>query len=135
LSHRLQFETLHHYPSHASGILVPVRLDVGQRRIDLLASLDTGAAFCIFQREYGEELGIRIEAGLRQRVATAAGSFWTFGHPVTLDVLGLRLETIVYFAALPNFPRNVLGRRGWLDRVRMALIDYDQRLYLSPYDG
>jgi len=42
------------------------------------------------------------------------------------------MDTIVYFAAEPNFPRNVLGQQGWLDRVRLALNHYDAVLYLSP---
>jgi hypothetical protein len=29
--------------------------------------------------------------------------------------------------------RNFLGRTGWLDKVRLALLDYDQTLYLSEY--
>jgi hypothetical protein len=28
----------------------------------------------------------------------------------------------------------VLGRVGWLNRVRLGLIDYDGRLFLSAYD-
>jgi hypothetical protein len=27
--------------------------------------------------------------------------------------------------------RNVLGRRGWLDRVRLGIVDYESALYLS----
>lgn len=67
------------------------------------------------------------------RVATPAGSFRAFGHSVTLEALGLSFDTMVCFAERANFPRNVLGQRGWLDRVRLALVDYDGHLYLSPY--
>jgi hypothetical protein len=28
---------------------------------------------------------------------------------------------------------NVLGRIGWLDRVRLGLIDYDRAVYVSGY--
>lgn len=95
--------------------------------------MDTGASYCIFGREYGEELGLRIEAGLEVRVATPAGSFRAFGHAITLETLGLSFDTMVYFAERADFPRNVLGQRGWLDRVRLALVDYDGHLYLSSY--
>lgn len=33
-----------------------------------------------------------------------------------------------------SFPRNVLGRQGWLNQVRLALIDYDGKLFLSHYN-
>ena len=133
MSYSLQFRILHAYPFDASGIPVPVRISVGSRSVDLLAKLDTGASFCILQREFGEALGLRIERGERKRFATAAGSFGAFGHPVSLEALGLSFDTTVYFTERLNFPRNVLGRQGWLDRVRLALIDYDSRMYLSAY--
>jgi hypothetical protein len=31
--------------------------------------------------------------------------------------------------------RNFLGRSGWLDRLRIGIIDYDHLLYLSTYDS
>jgi hypothetical protein len=41
---------------------------------------------------------------------------------------------MAYFAAEPHLARAVVGRSGFLDRVRLALIDYDRRLYLSAYE-
>ena len=129
----LQFDVLHRYaPSQSTGIPVPVSLSIGSRSVAVTAKLDTGASICIFSREYGEELGLDIEQGLPARIGTPTGGlFQAFGHTVTLDVLGIRLETIVYFAEYPDFPRSVLGRRGCLDRLSLALSDYDGRLYLS----
>jgi hypothetical protein len=31
--------------------------------------------------------------------------------------------------------RDLLGRNGWLDRLRVAIIHYDREIYLSPYDS
>jgi hypothetical protein len=47
----------------------------------------------------------------------------------------LEIETIstVYFAKEESFTRNVLGRQGWLDRVKLGLIDYEGKLLLSAY--
>jgi len=28
---------------------------------------------------------------------------------------------------------NLLGREGWLQKVRLAVVDYDSTLYISPY--
>lgn len=40
---------------------------------------------------------------------------------------------MVYFAADDYFPRNLLGRHGWLDQVRVGVIDYEGLLFLSRY--
>ena len=134
MPHLLEFDILHHYDFRVSGIEVPVGISLAGNTVDLVAKLDTGASLCIFQRQYGELLGLRIETGRSQWVSTATGRFLTYGHPVTLEVLGLSFETTAYFAADPQYLRNVLGRRGFLDLVRIALIDYDGRLYLGPHE-
>lgn len=54
---------------------------------------------------------------------------------MSLAVLGYQFETTVYFADDPGIARNVLGRIGWLDRLAIAIIHYEGRLYLSDYDS
>ena len=134
MSHSLQFQVRHRYSLRDPGISVPVRLAVGGRSVDLLATVDTGSSLCIFHRFWGEALGLSLDSGFHQKVITAAGSFFAFGHPVTLEVLGFSFDSTVYFAEFAGSPRNVLGRQGWLNRVRLAVIDYDGTLYLSPYE-
>ena len=41
---------------------------------------------------------------------------------------------MVYFFADERIRKNLLGRTGWLDRVRFGLVDHDQSLFLAPYD-
>ena len=84
------------------------------------ARLDTGAALCVFERGYAETLGLAVETGTPLRFSTAIGSFDAYGHMVTLETLGYSFDVTVYFAAEESFTRNVLGRRGWLDRVRLG---------------
>ncbi|MBI3423083.1 MAG: hypothetical protein HY011_09100 [Acidobacteria bacterium] len=43
----------------------------------------------------------------------------------------MEIVATVYFAASVDIPVNVLGRVGWLDRVRLGLVDYNCHLYLS----
>lgn len=81
-----------------------------------------------------EALGLTVESGELVRFATAIGSFEAYGHSVTLETLGYSLDVTVYFAADDTFKRNVLGRRGWLDHQRLALIDYKSELYLGRYE-
>ena len=61
-------------------------------------------------------------------------SFSVYGHELAIRVLDIEHTAIVYFYADDNFGRNVLGRRGWLDRVRLGLVDHDCELYLAPYN-
>ena len=109
-------------------------LRYGGRETDFLARLDTGASFCIFQRLHAETVGIAVESGVPTRVSTVTGSFLAYAHRVTLGALGVEVEATVYFAEDPAMPRDVLGQTGWLDRMRLGLIDHDRRLYLSHYD-
>ncbi len=63
------------------------------------------------------------------------GGVETFGHVVLIDTLGIKFESTVYFFTNPGIRKNLLGRVGWLDRIRLGLVDYDQMLYLAPYDS
>lgn len=111
-------------------------LEVGGARIRVPdTKLDTGASFCIFTRGIGEALGLIVEDGIRQPISLANGQrMMTYGHVVTLESLALRLEVTAYFAEDPAFVRNVLGRNGWLQKIRIGLVDYDGGLYVSHYD-
>jgi hypothetical protein len=107
----------------------------GSRSVDLIAKLDTGAANCIFDRRYAAMLGLNVESGRFQVFRTVTGSFPAYEHEVTIHVQGIEFSAAVFFAQDSEFSRNFLGRTGWLDRLRIAIIDYDRTLYLSPYDS
>ena len=74
-----------------------------------------------------------LKARLRKNIATVTGSFKAHPHTITIEVLGIRSDATVYFAAHEQFTRSVLGRIGWLDHVKLGLIDYESKLLLSPY--
>ena len=80
-------------------------------------------------------LGINIETGLRDRVSTATSSFWVFGHQVTLVIEDYEFDVMVHFAEEGTFKRNVVGRRGAIENLKIGLIDYDGKLYLSRYES
>jgi hypothetical protein len=102
--------------------------------VRLLAKLDTGADQCIFARVYGEQLGLNIEGGQPTPFRTANSEFQAYGHDVTITCFDWEFDSLVYFAASTEIQRNVLGRQGWLQQFRVALIDYDSVLHLSHYD-
>jgi hypothetical protein len=132
--HTLEFPHLISYDPGQEGITLPIHLHLDGKVAALAAKVDTGASYSIFQRQHGEVLGIDIETGLPLNLRTVTGSFIAYGHTLTLQVLDYHFDTMVYFARDEAFPRNVLGRHGWLDRVKLAIIDYEGKLFLSPYD-
>jgi hypothetical protein len=131
----LEFRERYEYEDVLWGIPIPVVLRVGPKTVDLKAKLDTGAHYSVFEREWGERLGLTIEDGEPQRMEGPMGQgFETFGHEVTIEVLGYPVLSTVFFARDPGLRRSVLGRLGWLNKFRLAVIDYDRHLYLSAYD-
>lgn len=132
--HQLEFETLHTYGTDKRSIELDVTLRFGERTVSFPAQIDTGATFCVFERGYAETLGLTVESGEAIRFSTAIGSFDAYGHSLVLETLHYSFDVMVYFAAEESFKRNVLGRSGWLDHVRLALVDYKGELYLSRYD-
>lgn len=133
MPHDISFETAHNYGENDLGITVPVILRAGEIRFELSAKIDTGSAFCIFQRDFGEILDIDIESGVRQEIRTAAGSFVAYGHTVAYSLLGYDFDGIVYFASDYDFRRNVLGRQSFLEQITLCIVDYERILYLNRY--
>ncbi len=134
MSHILRFGSRVSYDAARASITLAVELRVGERHALATAKLDTGASHCVFRRELGEELGLVIESGERLRIETVTGAFEAYGHGVTLETGGVALDTAVYFAAEYGFPRNVVGRRGFVEQMRIGIVDYDGELFLSRYD-
>jgi hypothetical protein len=120
--------------SQQDEITVDIGLISDTSFVELDAKLDTGSKFCIFQPSFAEKLDLDLLTGIPERIRTAAGSFLAYGHEVTLTVGDLEWQTIVYFAEREDFPVNVVGRVGFLDHLRIGLVDYEQLLYLGPYE-
>jgi hypothetical protein len=132
--YELSFSTRYDYSAFAEGIEVEVTLSYGESSQRLIAKVDTGASFCIFQREYAEAIGIAVETGQRRTFSTAGGPFSAYGHTIQMNCLGHTNESVAYFSEQYGFVRNVLGRQGWLNRHRLAIVDHDGLIYLSGYN-
>lgn len=133
MAETLEFEIVHKYGFHQTGIAVKTILRSGGLSVDVNARIDTGSTYCIFARRYGEGLDFDIENGIPIDIGTATGSFRVFGHAVEIEVLGIKFDATVFFAESEFFDRNVLGRIGWLNQVKLALIDEEGKLFLSKY--
>lgn len=129
----IEFDLVHEYSLYEIGITVDATLQNGDYSVDVDAKIDTGSTYCIFERHYAERLDLNIENGNLLEIGTATGSFRAYGHQITLTVLGIETVSTVYFAESEFFDRNVLGRIGWLDRVKLGLIEREGKLFLSDF--
>ncbi len=132
-SYAIEFSEIYGYDTLEMGITLPVLLKNGSLEIDFQAKLDTGSSHSIFERRFGENIGIEIENGTLEKFGTVTSGFVAYGHELIVSVLGIEIYTKVYFAESEYFPRSVLGRQGFLDRVKLGLIDYEGKLLLSAY--
>ena len=129
----ISFDVVYLHNTLKKGITVSTILKYGDELVDFEAKIDTGASFCIFERKHAERLKIDVESGEEMRISTATGYFFAYGYNLSLKVLGIETISTVYFAKEESFTRNVLGRQGWLDRLKLGLIDYEGKLFLSEY--
>lgn len=134
MTHQLDFKIRYAYQSARGGISIPTILIAGNKDAECFAKIDTGAEFCLFQRDLADTLELDVENGHLLRMETLTGTFKAYGHEVTLVTLDMAFQVVVYFAADYGLARNLLGRNGWLQQVRLGLCDYDEMLYVSAYD-
>lgn len=133
MSFQLNFQKQRIYNSLAVGITLDTILRYGDQEVPCVAKFDTGSDVCLFECMVGDLLEIDIESGYKKWFSTLAGNLLAYGHEVELETVGLRFQPFVYFPESYAAQRNLLDRQGWLQLVKLGLIDYDGELYLSPY--
>lgn len=134
MAYTLTFDKQFSYNNEEDSISIETKIKYVDQETSFTAKVDTGASLCIFKREIGEELGVEIEnTEIAQRVRNANGDiFKVFGHFVTIEIGDFEFECLVYFAE--NFvAANVFGKRGFLDKFRIAIDDNEGKLFLSEY--
>ena len=132
----LNFKEKLKYPHNKQGITVKVALRLGNETpVSVETKLDTGSTFCVFQPQYARMLGIEIENGEPEVIITATGKFIAYGHEVILQIANFEIEATVYFVTDELFPVSVLGRIGFLDRLQIGLIDYEQLLFIDSLEN
>lgn len=137
--HLLEFDTLHTYGTDKESIELSVTLRSGDRIVTFAAQLDTGATFCVFERGYGQTLGLTVESGTPLRFSTAMGSFDAYGHMVSLETLGYSFDVTVYFACreltIRSSPETIaLLHRGLVGQRRYPEITGQAPHQSSPID-
>jgi hypothetical protein len=120
------------YDNEQDSISIATKIKYVDQKISFTAKLDTGASLCIFKRDLADELGIEVEnTEIAQRVRNANGDiFKVFGHFVTIEIADFEFECLVYFAE-KFLAANVFGKRGFLDKFKIAIDDNEGKLFLS----
>jgi len=134
MAYQLDFEKQVSFADTGDGIALEAEIRYSDVSVKIDARIDTGAAYSIFERRFGEELGLEIESGMRQRFGTATGGFYAYGFRVTLLTADLEFDSMVFFAEEDNFTKNVLGRITWLDNLALGLVAGAGKIYLSRFE-
>jgi hypothetical protein len=133
-SYSLDFSHRYSYASHLAITISIILNSDANNRVGVSAKLDTGSTYCIFEKKYADWLEIELTSGVPARIVTATGYFYCYGHELTLSVFDLEWQAVVYFAEMEAFSLNVVGRTGFLDRLQIGIIDYEQLLYVGLYN-
>ncbi len=134
MAYQLDFEKQVSFDSTGDGIALEAEIRYSDVSVKINARIDTGADYSIFERHYGEDLGLEIESGMRQRFGTATGGFYAYGFRVTLLTADLEFDSMVFFAQDESFTKNVLGRITWLDNLTLGLVVGEGKIYLSRFE-
>lgn len=136
MSHHLVFDKRHYYKEDPRQVIfVPVELSANGIRVDVAAKLDTGAECCLFDRRWADWLGIDLESGPRRTFRGLTGRLDAFEHEITMRCFDIEFISRVYFTGELGVARDLLGRNGWLEHFRLAIVHYDREMFLSPYDS
>lgn len=134
MAYQLDFEKLVSFDDTGDGITLEAEIRYSDVSVKIDARIDTGAVYSIFERRFGEELGLDIEAGMRQRFGTATGGFYPYGFRVTLLTADLEFDSMVFFAEETSFTKNVLGTITWLDNPALGLVAGAAKVYLGRFE-
>lgn len=131
MSYQLNFTDKHRYETTEVGITIPFSLKAGDIIVEGYRKVDTGAEFCLFQREHADEMGLDVESGRAIRLSTLSGSLEAFGHRLLIQTFDLAFESTLYFAGFYGLNRNILGRKGWLEHLDFGLTMRSNTIYLG----
>jgi len=135
MAYRLEFNDYHNYEKTTDQtIFVPIGLSANDSYIALAPKLDTGADHCLFDRRWGDHLGLDVGSGPKRVFRGLGGGFEALEHEVTIHTFDVEFTSRVYFTRESQVGRDLLGRVGWLEHFRIAIVHYDREMFLSPYE-
>ncbi len=101
--------------------IVSVELSNKGKKIYTQAYLDTGATYSVFNADFADRLGLRLEDGKRVRfVIGDGGSIPVYLHEVGVGVDDLSFQGTVGFSSKLGTGINILGRVTVMDRFMIC---------------
>ncbi len=102
--------------------IIPVELFHNNKNVRTLALIDSGADFCIFNREIEELLGLDKEGGNCESFGGITGEkALAFFHKLQISVGGIKFDTYCGFSdGINKFGHGILGQRGFFDLYKVA---------------
>jgi predicted aspartyl protease len=98
---------------------------------DLLAIVDTGARYCLFDGRRATAIGLDLLDGRAENLSGLAGNLLARIHTVTLEILGVRFKCEVAFSE-QEIRRELLGRHTLFNRVRFGFREGMNVGYFHP---
>lgn len=98
--------------------IIPIRVRSGDKELSYAALIDSGADFCIFDSEVGEQLGLDIHSGQKENFGgiQSAGKATAFIHEIKINIGGWDYKTKVGFSSdIAKFGYGILGQKGFFD--------------------
>lgn len=99
---------------------------------DLLAIIDTGATYSLFDGRRARSIGLELTAGKSLQLTGLSGSLPARMHSVILEILGSRFHCEVAFSE-QEIRRELLGRHDLFSRVRFAFREGISLGYFHPH--
>jgi len=111
---------------------IPVTLHHGLLKLQIIALIDSGSTYSLFDYQIGKELGIEVQAGRLQRLSSLGGVVLGYAHRIELKVADdWRFATEVLFSD-DAIPRNLLGHYGFIEHAAVGLLGKTGQIYLRP---
>lgn len=113
--------------------VVPIALINGSQRVRYLALIDSGADYCIFHAEIGEQIGLVIESGKRLPFFGSSGQEQSaFFHEIKLEIGGHEVTCFAGFShELQSLPYGILGQVGFFDSFKITFDHTRERIELQ----
>jgi predicted aspartyl protease len=98
---------------------------------DLLAIIDTGATYCLFNGVRAAAIGLELGAGRLEQLCGLAGGLMARIHPVTIEIARHGFQCEAAFSE-QEIERELLGRHTLFGQVRFGFREGMSMAYFHP---
>lgn len=127
------------FPQRRSALrpAVPITLINGDEQLRYFALVDSGADFCIFHAEVGEQIGLDIESGKKLEFSgiEVNKGLTAYFHQIDIQVGGYKFGCYAGFSKdLEGLPYGLLGQVGFFDLFKISFEYGKERLELQSIE-